>query len=49
MIWALAFYWIVTGLALWRISPHDDIVEFIICMLLGGVLTPAQIISKALT
>lgn len=52
MIYALFFYWLVTGIALFMLpskSAKHDFEEFVACLFLGGIVFPAALLVRVLT
>ena len=55
MIYAIGFYWIVAGFALWTMPDYTKfdkaypIANFILCFIVGGFAVPAVLIRKILS
>jgi hypothetical protein len=58
MIWIIVgVYWVVAGLACWMLptpgepawkSPEQTVLEFTVCMVLGGFIVPARLLAKVI-
>lgn len=45
--WIVSGYWIVSGVAIWIVSPlATDMMDLLFCIVFGGFIFPARILAK---